>query len=112
MVLALTAEGRVRESDLDGIMNFLRRPCESRDDSRRDYGRIQIFPVTSFCIRLAISISRRQACSRNDITLSMSRSLGSGISILRSLSVTFGSDFFNESAFGSGSSILPLTVGS
>jgi len=37
----------------------------------------------------------------------MSRSLGSGISILRSPSATFGSLFFSESDFGSGSSILP-----
>src|SRR6266478_5536345 len=55
----------------------------------------QILPVTSFCIRLAISTSRRQACSRNDIMRSMSRSLGSGISILRSHSATFGSGFFS-----------------
>ena len=56
----------------------------------------QILPETSFCIRLAISTSRRHACSRNDITRSMSRSLGSGISILRSPSATFGSGFFSE----------------
>ena len=58
----------------------------------------QILPVTSFCIRLAMSTSRRHACSRNDITRSMSRSLGSGISILRSPSATFGSGFFSEFA--------------
>ena len=62
----------------------------------------QILPLTSFCTRLAISTRRRQACSRNDITRSMSRSLGSGISILRSPSATFGSGGFSESAFGSG----------
>ena len=43
---------------------------------------------------------------------SMSRSLGSGISILRSPWATFGSLGFSESDFGSGSSILPITVGS
>src|SRR5256885_986814 len=44
----------------------------------------QILPAISFCIRFAISTSRRQACSRNDIARSISRSLGRGISILRS----------------------------
>ena len=56
----------------------------------------QILPVTSLCTRLAISTSRRQACSRNAIMRSMSRSLGSGISILRSPSATFGSALFQR----------------
>src|ERR1700733_16185332 len=76
-----------------------------------DSGLAQILPPTSFCIRLAISTSRRQACSRNDITRSISRSLGSGISILRGLSATFGSAFFCRSDFGSASSILPSATG-
>src|SRR6266576_6946372 len=89
-------------------------PGVRRDDSLKNIERQkhQILPVTSFCIRLAISTSRRQACSRNDIMRSMSWSLGSGISILRSPSATFGPGFFSESVFGIGSSILPVTVGS
>ena len=76
----------------------------------------QILPLTSFCTRLAISTRRRQACSRDDIMRSMSRSLGNGISILgisilRSPSATFGSGGFQRSVFGSGSSILPGTAG-
>ena len=59
----------------------------------------QILPETSFCTRFAISISRFHARSRNDIMRSMSRSLGSGISILRSPSATFGSGFFSEFGF-------------
>ena len=53
-------------------------------------GPAQIFPETSFCMRVAISISRRQARSTNDIRRSMSWSLGSGISSLRSPSAAFG----------------------
>ena len=77
-------------------------PDERRDATRRERAARQILPLTSFCTRLAISISRLHARSRNDIMRSMSRSLGSGISILRSPSATFGSGFFSESDFGNG----------
>src|SRR6266851_5448634 len=133
MVFALTVDDGERESDLDEVMRglgivgwakahlrrahqFIRscfgghaefiigrafaRPGGFAHEVRRPH---QILPVTSFCIRLAFSTSRRQACSRNDIMRSMSRSLGSGISILRSPSATFGSGFFSESVFGNAS---------
>src|SRR5437868_7880396 len=97
-------------SDPKALFYVVRRICGSYC-YHRCKGSSQILPETSFCIRLAISTSRRQARSRNDITRSMSWSLGSGISILRSLSAVFGSDL-SESDFGSASSLLPLTVGS
>src|SRR5712664_1961852 len=134
MVFALTVDGGESESDFDELIRDLGIVGWAKARLRRAHQFIrscfgghaslcpryeicatapsQILPVTSLCIRLAISTSRRQACSRNDIMRSMSRSLGSGISILRSPSATFGSGFFSESVFGSGSSILPVTVGS
>src|SRR5690242_3294490 len=63
----------------------------------------QSFPDASFCKRLAMSISCRQARSMNDIMRSISWSLGSGISILRWPSVALGA----LSDFGKASSILP-----
>jgi hypothetical protein len=82
------------------------------DGVERDSRRIKSCPPeTSFWMRLAISINRRQARSRNDIMRSMSRSLGRGISILRSPSATFGLwPFLSESDFGIASSLLPATV--
>jgi len=104
MVVAVTLEGGVRESDLGGDI----RPRNRRVGkgalravpticvTERIGGHaslcppykivataIQILPLTSFCTRLAISINRRQARSRNDIMRSTSWSLGNGISILR-----------------------------
>ena len=134
MEVAVTTEGVERERDLGEVIKpqfiarssiLRRREAPSRRmclglgtitklmvrDARRcaphHEAYCQILPLTSRCTRLAISIRRRQACSRNDIMRSMSRSLGSGISILRSPSATFGSLFFSESDFGSVSSILP-----
>src|ERR1700728_1362531 len=123
--LAETFDVALREMDLDDVMNVLPVvPANTGTHNHRylfdpspviasksDDADYQILPLTSFCIRLAISTSRRQACSRNDITRSISRSLGSGISILRGLSATFGSAFFCRSDFGNASSILPSATG-
>ena len=59
-------------------------------------------PDVSRWTRLAISISRRQARSTNDIKRPISRSLGSGISmLLRLTSADFGPSVFGEAGPGS-----------
>ena len=100
-VSALTVDSAVRDMDLGAVIEYLSVSLAQAAKASNNSA-AQILPLTSFCIRLAMSTSRRQACSRNDIIRSMSWSLGSGISILRSPSATFGSGFFSESAFGSG----------
>jgi hypothetical protein len=75
-VSAVTVDSAVRDADLGEVIEYLSmcRPGVRRNDSLKgavtDFA--QILPPTSFCIRLAISTSRRQACSRNDITRFMS----------------------------------------
>src|SRR5437762_13656084 len=90
MVLAVTIEGAVREGDLGaGIKINLRRvgqrrvsdvPTSSCIDKAGGHASLcppyklndcQILPLTSLCTRLAISIRRRQARSKNDIMRSM-----------------------------------------
>ena len=97
MVSARTFDSAVRENELGEVILILSISPRPRGikpgNDFAEPGRPQILPATSFCIRLAISTSRRHACSRNDITRSMSRSLGSGISILRSLSALWAPAF-------------------
>src|SRR5579863_1862111 len=57
---AETAESALREMDLDDVMHNL--PVVPAHAGTTSDHR-QILPLTSFCIRLAISTSRRQACS-------------------------------------------------
>ena len=84
MVLAADGRtGRAAGADFGEVMKSLHMSSLAKGGTR-GLRPPQILPLTSFCIRLAISTSRRHACSRNDIMRSMSRSLGSGISILRS----------------------------
>src|ERR1700677_1757083 len=70
-VSAVTPDGAVRDADFCEVIEYLamggfRRSRGRAEEAATDFA--QILPLTSFCIRLAISTSRRQACSRNDIT--------------------------------------------
>ena len=87
-----------------------RRHCP-RSGRRCCHDQPQILPLTSFCIRLAISTSRRHACSRNDhhpihVAVARQRDFDLAFALGR---LRFG--FFQRVRFRQRLVVLPVTVG-